>query len=103
MSYPHRAFIFVDITKLVSANSKAKAWDPDTGGDKTFGDVHLSATGEEPATHSACNTAITDDMKTKVLSAQDQVPFIAVYWEDDGHSWGSALADEGLQIIAPAP
>lgn len=97
--YIHRYFIFVQWNKLTPANAQAKAWDPDTGGEYTFGDRRLSADGEEPATHSACDTPATNTMRTKILAALDNVPFYKIYSTTGGWTMDSALADAGLQVI----
>ncbi len=100
--YLHHYIIIVEIDRLIPANARAAAWDPDTGGAETFGAVRLSADGNEPATHSACNTAATDTMKARILEAQSQVPWQELYSEADGWTWESALADAGLQVIIEA-
>jgi hypothetical protein len=98
-AYTHRYIIIVEWGKLTPANAAAKAYDPDTGGEYTFGNVRLSADGNEPATHSACNTLATDSMKTQILDAFTNVPFYAIYNTQDGWTWQTALADAGLQVI----
>ncbi|HEB26681.1 MAG TPA: hypothetical protein ENI05_02740 [Porticoccus sp.] len=97
--YIHRYFVFVQWDKLTPANAQAKAWDPDTGGELTFGGVRLSADGQEPPTYSACNTAATDTMRTKILAAFTHVPFYNIYLAVDGWTWETALDDAGLQVI----
>ncbi len=97
--YIHRYFIFVQWNKLILANAQAKAWDPDIGGEFTFGSVRLSVDGQEPPTHSACNTAATENMKTQILDAFQHVPFYKIYSTADGWTWDTALADAGLQAI----
>jgi hypothetical protein len=97
--YIHRYLIFVQWNKLTPANAQAKAWDPDTGGEFTFGSVRLSADGQEPPTYSACNTAATDNMRTQILDAFTHVPFYKIYSTVDGWTWETALADAGLQVI----
>jgi hypothetical protein len=97
--YTNRYIIFVQWDKLTPANAAAKAYDPDAGGEFTFGTVRLSADGNEPPTHSACNTAATDSMKTQILDAFTNVPFYAIYNTADGWTWQTALVDAGLQVI----
>lgn len=96
-----RAIIIVEAGNLSAANNSAASWDPDTGGDQTFGSPKLSSDGTEPASHYACNTALTSDMKQDVLDAMDNVPFVEVYFASNGWDWESALADLGLQVIEP--
>ena len=97
--YIHRYFIFVQWNKLTPANAQAKIWDPDTGGEFTFDRVRLSADGQEPPSYSACNTAATDTMRTKILDAFTHVPFYKIYSTTDGWTWESALINAGLQVI----
>lgn len=97
--YIYRYFIFVEWGKLIPANAQANAWDPDEGGEFTFGDLRLSANGQEPPTHSGCNTPATEAMKTGIFNAFSHVPFYKLYSIDDGWTWETALADAGLEII----
>ena len=66
--YIHRYLIFVQWNKLIPANAQSKAWDPDIGGEYTFGNVRLSVDGENPPLYSACNTLATDSMRTNILT-----------------------------------
>lgn len=98
--YRHRYLIFVQWNKLTPANAQFKdTIDPDIGGNKTFGNVRLSADGQEPPTHSACNTAATGSMKIKIENGFIHVPFYKIYLIADGWTWETALADAGLQVI----
>lgn len=97
--YQHRYFIFVQWNKLTPANAHAKAWDPDTSGGLTFGNVRISADGQEPPSYSGCNTAATEDMKMQIIDALEHVPFYRIYNSADGWTWETALADAGLQVI----
>lgn len=100
--YIHRYFIFVIWDKIELANRQAGekpgGYDPDTGGNKTFGSVRLSPTGQEPATHTACNTAATNAMSTGIFNSGNP-PFITIYNAADGWIWETALTDAGLQVI----
>ena len=100
--YIHRYFIIVQWDKISLANEQAGkkpgGWDPDTGGEFTFGSVRLSPTGQEPPTHTACNTAATDEMRTGIFNSGNP-PFITIYNTADGWTWETALADVGLQVI----
>ena len=96
--YIHRYFIFVQWSKLTPANAQAKIWDPDTGGEYTFGNMRLSVDGQEPPTHTACNTAATDEMRTGIFNSGNP-PFITIYDTTDGWTWETALVDSGLQVI----
>ena len=100
-TWVYRAIIVVQWNRLTPANAAAAAWDPDTGGGETFGSVRLSADGQEPPSHSACNTALTDGRRTQVLEAFEHIPFVDVYWSAAGWTWESALVDAGLQVIVP--
>lgn len=96
----HRYIIVVEWDKRDTANQFAAKWDPNPGGDETFGAVRLSADGTEPPTHTACNTLADGDMKTGIMNAMSNVPFVEVY---DATEWTFAevLADLGLQRIEP--
>lgn len=56
--YTHKLNIIVPLTILTEANHFASIVDPDTGGDKTFGNLQLSADGSEPATHTGATGLI---------------------------------------------
>ena len=99
--YVDRYFIFVALSKKGDANLLAKAWDFDTGGDKTFGGVRLSANGKEPATHVACNTAANAEMKTGIVASELSNAQTKPYRESDGWTWEKALKDMGLIVITP--
>lgn len=73
-----RFIIVISALQSSAAAIKAKDWDPDKGGDKTFS-VRLSANGKEPATHLACETALTDAMLAKVLAATTAVGTMQVF------------------------
>ena len=96
--YQHRYIIIVQWNRLVPANARAAAWDPDTGGAETFGALRLSADGNEPSTHSACFTAATDTMKAGILEAQSQVPWQELYDITNGWTWESALMEQGYKL-----
>jgi hypothetical protein len=98
-AYAHRHFIIIAIAKATEASRDAKAWDPDTGGDRTFSNVRLSATGVEPATHYGANTASTAAMRTGVLASRDGSVIYALYREADGWTWEKALRASGLKLI----
>lgn len=97
-----RAFVFVAASKQSQANNAAKIWDPDTGGDKTFTVVRCSASGNAPVTWIGCNTGITPDMKTKIDSFKSaNTSNVKLYYESQGWTWATALADAGLKVIQP--
>lgn len=98
-----RLFIFVRADRLAPANSAARAWDPDTGGDETFGSVPLSDDGGASVSHYGANTQVTADMRTQVLDALGNVPFYHVYDTADGWTWETALNDAGLAPAFPQP
>lgn len=97
--YIHRYVIVVEIGRLIPANARAGAWDPDTGGADTFGGVRLSPTGDEPATHSACNTAATDEMKALILEAQSHVPWQRLFSVSSPWDFDTVIEAEGLNRI----
>jgi len=100
--YTDRWIIFVEIDRTATANNLAAVWDPDTGGHKTFGNVRLSASGEEPATHTGCNTAATGPMTQGIETALGAVPWASLYDVGEGWTWKTALSDAGLQRIEPS-
>jgi len=98
--YEHRLLVLVEWDKRDVANNWASDWDDN--GDDTFGVVRLSEDGEEPPTHTLCNTKATDDMQGVVLEASDNVPFIDVYEIPDEAEDSSVVFDEhGLEPIIP--
>lgn len=99
MSQNDRFYIFVTVDKVTIANNRAKNWDPDSGGDKTFGSIRLSPTGQDPATHVAAATYANASMRNGIESAFSAVPWAGLYKEANGWTWEFALADMGLQRI----
>lgn len=117
----HRYAIIADVDNQSAANNAAASWDPDTGGDQTFGNVKLSADGTTPASHTGCNTLTNSTMRTQILDALGNVPLYDVYrvqgksttgdverkdksgWTaiGTGDIWQVALSDAGLQVIQP--
>ena len=93
----YRFIIIVPLASLTAANAAAKIWDPDTGGDKTFGSVELSPTGRRPATHTACNTAATSNMRTRIQSIA-LTPGVRVY-DAASWTWRQAADDAGLALL----
>lgn len=67
-TYTHRLVIIVPLANLSQANQTAAHWDPAGGGSKAFGSVRLSESGQEPATHTACDTLAEDDLYNGVPS-----------------------------------
>ena len=56
--YTHTINIIVPLAIVNEANYFASIIDPDTGGNKTFGNLQLSADGNEPATHTGATGKI---------------------------------------------
>ncbi|NLX13012.1 MAG: hypothetical protein GXY44_05055 [Phycisphaerales bacterium] len=56
--YTHTINIIVPLAIVDEANYFASIIDPDTGGNKTFGNLQLSADGSEPATHTGATGKI---------------------------------------------
>jgi hypothetical protein len=101
--YTDRAFIMVTANRLNQANNAAKNWDPDVGGDKTFGSLMLSASGNAPVQWYGCDTRLTPAMKAKVDTFKSSNTNNCKYYlESAGWSWESALTDAGLKVIVPA-
>ena len=97
----HRCYIIIPIDKAALANRLAAKLDPDTGGDKTFGDVLLSPTGLPPATHTACSSVLTAACKTKIdqhMTDRD-VPLSKLFYRAANWDWQKALNDRGLKVI----
>jgi len=98
--------IFVEQARIAAANGIYSPIDPDTGGSNTFGAVRLSPTGEEPRTHTACNTRATGAMTDGIRIAFEAIPWATLYnvkelgW-NEYEAWDLALADMGLQVIYP--
>lgn len=122
--YAHTVTIIVPVAIVAVANMVAKAFDPDTGGARTFGAVQLSATGLPPATHTACNTASRDEFADVCRTVKDGPTLYAltsaVYadrWAGDAapteqecsdfimqavivvnQSWAQVFMDNGLMV-----
>lgn len=58
MSEYVREKLTIPVAIAEQANRCAAVFDPDVGGADTFGACELSATGDAPATHYMCKTAI---------------------------------------------
>jgi len=99
--WKYRSYVIIPIAATAAANALAAQLDPDTGGDKTFGDVQLSASGQLPATHTACSTMLKDTGKAGVdqYLVGGAIPGAKVYYESDGWDWPKCLADSGLKAI----
>jgi hypothetical protein len=92
-----------------AANAQASVFDPDTGGDKTFDFVMLSASGSAPATHYATEGIVTAATYSSILTLQlTTFPDASVYrgysdYDDEEgitrHTFEEVLADLGLQRI----
>lgn len=95
-----RFFLFCKAQQVNAGNALASAWDFDTGGDITFGNVKLSASGQPPATHYGSSTAADEDMKHGIENAITQgTPWLIGYKESEGWTWEGAIGDIGLQVI----
>jgi len=95
----YRYVLVIPIVQTSPASIVAKDWDSDTGGDKTFS-VRLSANGKEPATHLACETAMTAPMRTKMLTASvGAVNQIVHYDVNAGGTFDEVLVDLKLKRI----
>lgn len=97
--YTHRFYMFVTAAKLAAGNNMAAQFDPDAGGDKTFGNIRLSPSGSEPATHYGAATVATDQMRSGILRAFSTVPFVGLYNQADGYEWDTACMAMGLKQI----
>jgi len=70
MPYPHTVTLIVPLSQADAANRIARAFDPDEGGQATFGGVRLSPNGAEPATHTACHTAAKESFIQQIAAIQ---------------------------------
>lgn len=93
-----RWIIFIKKQQITAANGMMIPIDPDTGGDKTFGNLRLSADGQEPRTHSGCSMAATGAMTKGIRNAFEHVPW-AKFYAGYEWTWEDALIDAGLQVI----
>lgn len=66
------------------ANRCAAVFDPDVGGADTFGACGLSATGEAPATHYMCSTAIKPAYLPMLQNAEAAYPALVALAQDYG-------------------
>jgi hypothetical protein len=110
--------VFVEASKLNTANTLARNWDPDPAATTTF-TIKLSPTGQEPATHYAVSTPATATMRAGITNALGSIAWSSMYtttnvlepiphwtgpdgWTFDGgvyDAFMSAAASQGLQII----
>jgi hypothetical protein len=97
--WKHRAFIFIPRGREAAANAHAASWDLDVGGVNTFGALRLSPTGLEPFTHFGANSPATDQIKTAMTTVRTGIAGARVYFDSDGWTWQSALADSNLKVI----
>lgn len=108
-TYTRRIILVVATTDQVAANLLAAGFDPDTGGDKTFGSIRLSPTGSEPPTHYGCSTPMTPETLAEVEALQPTgFPTGRIYrgyndYDDEPdvtrYTFEDAIADMGLQRI----
>lgn len=99
--YEHEYILVCTAANVAAANALAAAWDPDTGGDRTFGqDLGLSASGKAPATHYMVQSRAMPAMKTKMLAGHTGGKIIAydcATWDQE-----AVLAALGLKRIESA-
>jgi hypothetical protein len=100
MNEQDRLFVFVTAASLGTANALMKSIDrsPDWAGEKTFGSVKLSPDGSEPTTHYACNSA-SDFEYRSALFGTSHAPWMTIYSESEGWTWGTAFDDMDLKVI----
>jgi hypothetical protein len=96
-NYIDRCLIVIPAGALAQANAAADNWEIDTGRGKTFGACRLSVSGSLPAQAYAACTRATAGMKTRFLELQS--PNFKIYFESDGWTIKTALADVGLTKI----
>lgn len=110
-AYTRRVILVVTEADQNAANQQAANLDSDVGGNNTFS-IPISPTGNDPATHYACNGLVRPTTLTAIESIQ-QVSFPtgkiyrANYEFDDEEgvtrwSYDQVLSDMGLQRIEPA-
>lgn len=91
-----RCFIFIPIGKTEEANDLAVLLaEGDQEQRRTFGTIRLSSTGEEPATHTACEIVLSDE---KAKEARAAVESVGGLFFDDCSLHGSA-EDEKMKMI----
>lgn len=115
-TYPWRMNIFVTAAQRDEANQLAAQLDPD-GGEGTFS-VPCSATASEPASHYACSTVATNEMRQQMeqaISGFAGATYYILSADDDrlvasnsstapiNEEWGwvQSLSDIGLKRIMP--
>lgn len=89
--WKYRLFAIIPWGLRQEANWLAVKVDFDTGGDKTFGSMRLSADGNEPPSHTGCNGVIpieSDELQTLALAIKNNDPSSAI----------DVLGTEGLDI-----
>lgn len=89
-----RAMMIAPAGFVDNANAQAKQLDPDTGGAETFTVPLVNQAGE--VTHYGCNTALTADGVEQVRQLAAARDWASVYWQSEGWTWETALADLNL-------
>lgn len=104
--YRHRFIIIAKQSHQERANRRAKDWDPDVGGYRTFAGLTHKQKGQKDPKYSICNTAATDEMRDAILEALEEKDVEAVYDlnEKDAHgkrkwSLDKVLTKHNLEVI----
>lgn len=93
-----RAIIVVKNEVAVNSNLDAKIIDK-IGGDYTFTDSVLSATGKAPSTHTWCSWLLTDTDFTKLEGLFKGNSPNRRFYDGDKLTPEQVLADTGLKIV----
>lgn len=98
-NYKHQAFLFVPAASKPSADAMARQLNPEPMPDAAESFlIPLSASGVAPATHYACGVLLSDNGKTSVEANKAAMSGVS-YYESDGWTFETALADIGLVRI----
>jgi hypothetical protein len=98
-----RIIFIIAAADLAKANADAKSSFDKRGGERTF-TTHLSANGQEPATHFVCSGLLNEDNYSFVKGLLANYPDAKIIdWTDDSQFrlGKDTLAQLGLQIIRP--
>ena len=93
-----RVNIIIPMSKIDEGNQLAMSITDNEAALLTFGTVRLSATGQEPATHTGCSTYMSETFR-------DQLPTLAASIQGLHYtavnSWATLLNEQGLKAIYP--
>ena len=81
--YKHRLVILTHRARQKKGNQAAADWDPDVGGHRTFETMTMARRGQPYPVFAIANTAATDEMKEKILAAEERGD-VDVVWDITG-------------------